>query len=63
MDKIEKIYNYALEQHGFDYLNDKEIWCSTDIYYTLDTKEYKGLKIYSSCLMDKDIIIIGKLFM
>jgi hypothetical protein len=63
MDKIEKIYNYALEQHGFDYLNGKEIWCSADIYSTLDTKEYKGLKIYSSSLMDKDTIIIGKLFM
>jgi len=63
MDKIEKIHNYALEQHGLNFLNRKEIWCSMDIYSTLDTKKYKGLKIYTSELMNKDTIIIGKLFM
>jgi hypothetical protein len=62
MNKVKKLYKAILETQGADFLIDKEIWCSLDIYSTLKQKTYKGLSIYTSKLMPNDTVVIGKLF-
>lgn len=40
-----------------------EIWVSSDIYKSLKLTEYKGYKIYTSVLMQKDYAIITKMYL
>lgn len=60
MEEIIKVYEYALSINKD--LKDQEIWCSKEIYDTIEEKEYKGLPIYTSQLMPKDYICIGQLY-
>lgn len=61
MEEIEKAYNLAVKSNELQ-INNLEIWVDTEIYTYIEIKEYKGLKIYTSGLIPKGMVVIGKLF-
>jgi len=61
MEEIEKVYNLASKDCNIN-IENLEIWVDICLYSRLEIKEYKGLKIYTSGLIPKGAIVIGKLY-
>jgi hypothetical protein len=61
MEEIERVYNNVFQAVP-DYMDGLEIWVGKDIFETLETKEYKGLKIYTDEFVPNGRVVIGKLY-